>query len=742
RPLAYLVLAGLIEVGTSAVQVLPSLELSGESIRGGGMSYWDAASFSLPPTTALYTVLPTYPSQLFSEYVGYVGVVPLVLAALALFAWSARPSAVFMAGLVAMGLFMALGKYNPFFPFLFQWVPGLDLFRVPARWLLVYTLGVCGMAGLGAQLLIDLGGRRRRLGGRRIRERMAGTLRLLAAALLLAGAGGLLAIFYRLATPRPAFQEMQLWGALAALTLVLAALAALGRRAGWIVVGLLIALVAGELWAAGEMASVRRPVPFEAYRPDRTSTRYLLEDAATRDGPGRLLSFATDGYEVKETPDYKKQYEGLLHTDALVQFMVNIKLNEVLAANIPAEYGIETVDGYDGGILPLKRYAALKDLLMPVRGIPADNQLRNNLTYAPPMQMLDLLNVRYLLATKLQDTRVDNVYYDRGISIILDPGQTERLRRMPDLSVTSIGLITSTEGAREQEDGVPAASLTLADRSGVTLSLPLRMGMETGETPERDAQSKPPAHRKPRLVESWSPKEKSTEYHSKITLPVPLDLKEIAVKNLLGGAKLRIRAITLIDDRTGTSVPLVLSDRMDRQLFFDMKLYTVRDPLPRAFLAHNSLVRDDDRALEMLGRSQLPLDQVAILAASPTARAIYRPLPSTGETGEARLRSHEPDEVVVEVKTEQSGYLVLQDPFYPGWKATVDGAEVPIERANYFFRGVLVEPGEHTVVFRYAPTSFQMGLYVTLGSLALVGITLLALAVRALRRRPHPGDMV
>lgn len=742
RPLAYLVVAGLIEVGISAVQVIPTLELSGESIRAGGMTYWDAASFSLPPTSALFTVLPTYPSQLFSEYVGHVGVVPLVLAILALVAWWTRPVSVFMAGLVALGMFMALGKYNPFYPFLFQWVPGLDLFRVPARWLLVYTLGVCGMAGLGAQLLLDLGSRRRRPPERRSLGRRAVTLRLMAPALVLAAAGAMLYLFYRFADPPPTPQQMQVWGALAALTLVLAALATRGRRIGWVVLGLLIAVVAGELWMAGETSSVRHPIPFEAYRPERTSTRYLLEDAATRDGPGRLLSFATDSYEVKETPDYKQQYGDMLHPDALVQFMVNVKLSETLAANIPMEYGIETVDGYDGGILPLRRYAALKDLLMPVPGIPADNQLRPNLAYVPPMRLLDLLNVRYVLGTKLQDTRIDGVYYDRGISIVLDPGQTERLRRMPDLTVTSIGLITSTEGAREQADGVPAASLMLADGSGVTLSLPVRMGMETGETPERDEVNPPPAHRKPTLVESWNPKEKPTEYYARINLPAPLKLKEISMTNLLSGAKVRVRAITLIDDRAGISVPLVLSDRMERQLFFDMKLYTVRDPLPRAFLVHNSLVRDDDRALEVLGRSELPLDSVVVLAASPTSRSVYRPLPPAGNRGEARLISHEPSEVVVDVKTDESGYLVLLDPYYPGWKAEVDGVEVPIERANYFFRAVQVGAGEHRVVFRYAPVSFQVGLYITLVSLAVASGTLLVLAGRALRRRPSPRAVV
>lgn len=729
-PLALLAAAGLVEIGTTAVQVLPSLELSGESIRGGGMPYWEAASFSLPPTTALYSVLPTYPNQLFSEYVGYLGVVPLVLAALAVIGWSVRPAAAFMAGLAGLGLFMALGKYNPLYPQLFHWVPGLELFRVPARWLLVYTFGVSGLAGLGAQLVLDLGVWVPRVRRPRLGERVVAILKFLAGALTLGAALGLLALFYWLASPRPTQDQLLVWGALAAATLLLAALGALGRRTGWVSLSLLMVVVAGELWVAGETTSVRHPIPYEAYRPDRSSTGYLLEDAATRGAPGRLLTFATDQYEVKETPDYKKEYEGKIYPDALVQFMVDVKLSEVLAANIPAEYGIETVDGYDGGILPLKRYGEMKSLLLPVQGIPADIPLRTNLDFVPPMRLVDLLNVRYLLGAKIQDTKIDGVYYDRGVSMILGPGQRERLRRMPQVTTDSIGVISSTEGARERKDGEVAALLTVTDASGITLSLPLRLGEETGETPERDAESKPAAHRKPRLVEAWTPKEQSTEYYAKIALLVPLQIKEISVINLLPDAKVRVRALSLIDERTQTSAPLVLSDRLDRQLFFDMKLYTNRDPLPRAFMVHNSMVRGDQIALNVLAQPQLAVDQVAVLAPSPTAKSLYRSTAGSSGSSEAQLRSYGPEELVVDVTSHQPGYLMLLDAFYPGWKAEVDGVEVPIERADYFFRAVYLEGGQHTVVFSYAPDSFRLGLAVTLASLGLAAVTLLFLAVQ------------
>ena len=53
--------------------------------------------------------------------------------------------------LAALGLALAIGGYNPLYPFLYQVVPGLGLFRVPARWLFVYSFGVALLAGLGAE---------------------------------------------------------------------------------------------------------------------------------------------------------------------------------------------------------------------------------------------------------------------------------------------------------------------------------------------------------------------------------------------------------------------------------------------------------------------------------------------------------------------------------------------------------------------------------------------------------------
>ena len=47
-----------------------------------------------------------------------------------------------------MGLFLAFGAYNPVYYLLYKLVPGFDLFRAPARWLLLYAFGAAILAAL------------------------------------------------------------------------------------------------------------------------------------------------------------------------------------------------------------------------------------------------------------------------------------------------------------------------------------------------------------------------------------------------------------------------------------------------------------------------------------------------------------------------------------------------------------------------------------------------------------------
>jgi uncharacterized membrane protein YfhO len=67
----------------------------------------------------------------------------------------------------------------------------------------------------------------------------------------------------------------------------------------------------------------------------------------------------------------------------------------------------------------------------------------------------------------------------------------------------------------------------------------------------------------------------------------------------------------------------------------------------------------------------------------------------------------------------------LSDLYFPGWQASVDGADTPIYRANYTFRLIEVPAGRSTVEFRYRPTSFLIGAILSaLGLVVVVGLLL------------------
>jgi hypothetical protein len=71
--------------------------------------------------------------------------------------------------------------------------------------------------------------------------------------------------------------------------------------------------------------------------------------------------------------------------------------------------------------------------------------------------------------------------------------------------------------------------------------------------------------------------------------------------------------------------------------------------------------------------------------------------------GTARIASYRNTDVAIEVEAPGGGVLVLNDVWYPWWRASVDGKPVDILKANVLFRAVVVPPGKHTVRFTFHP---------------------------------------
>ena len=101
-------------------------------------------------------------------------------------------------------------------------------------------------------------------------------------------------------------------------------------------------------------------------------------------------------------------------------------------------------------------------------------------------------------------------------------------------------------------------------------------------------------------------------------------------------------------------------------------------------------------------------------------------------TSTAQLLSASANHVTVAVDAPAGGWLLLADSYYPGWAAYVDGEQRTVYPAQGLLRAVQLPAGAELVEFVYQPTSFYVGV-----GLTLLGLALMLWAVRRPQSRPR-----
>jgi hypothetical protein len=94
-------------------------------------------------------------------------------------------------------------------------------------------------------------------------------------------------------------------------------------------------------------------------------------------------------------------------------------------------------------------------------------------------------------------------------------------------------------------------------------------------------------------------------------------------------------------------------------------------------------------------------------------------------------------DVGLRVASQGGGFLVLSENAYPGWRALVDGSEVPIYRTDVTLQGVVVPPGTHRIDFTLESRSLRWGLIMSGISAVMCAALFLAGQVSARRRIPE-----
>lgn len=95
-----------------------------------------------------------------------------------------------------------------------------------------------------------------------------------------------------------------------------------------------------------------------------------------------------------------------------------------------------------------------------------------------------------------------------------------------------------------------------------------------------------------------------------------------------------------------------------------------------------------------------------------------------------RIVQYRNQHIIATSESTNDAWLVLAEPWYPGWQALVDGVPAEVVPANGWMRAVRVPAGLHQVVFQYRPRWLLPG-----GLISLLGVGLLCLLLRRSNRR-------
>jgi hypothetical protein len=176
------------------------------------------------------------------------------------------------------------------------------------------------------------------------------------------------------------------------------------------------------------------------------------------------------------------------------------------------------------------------------------------------------------------------------------------------------------------------------------------------------------------------------------------------------------------------------------------QIYEFRDPLPRVSVFHAiSHAADEAGALRLMTDPALDIRHTAVVESDdPRLGGIRQPPSGTADAG--RIDVYTANRVQTTVTTSVPSLVMLNDTNFPGWRAAIDGVPAPIIATDDIFRGVIVGAGTHTIVYRYAPSSFSFGAMLSSLSLAAIGAGAILPLVGRRRRwktgRPAAGAAV
>ncbi len=348
-PFAMLALTGVVAIGLAAPSLFPNIEMTQYTLRAE-YSYEQAAQYSLPPAELIGLFVPGFfgrgPQVAWGPWprveVGYIGILPLVLAFLALLLRRDRLTQ-FLGIFALLGLALALGGYSILQGWLYQFAPGFGQLRAPARFIFLFDFAIAALAALGFDVLLHALPHASALLFKRI-VRVAPWVFLLIAlaagstgfAMLALGQGQDPVLFNRMANATNALVFFILLLGLS-VALVVARGTRFFRRGAWAVLAL--ALIFFDLFSLGAYVDITTDDPARAFQhpeavvfltsqPElfRIDARDTGVDAAWSADTGILYGlFDVNGDNPLVLADYERYWQSLGSRSTTLYDLLNVR---------------------------------------------------------------------------------------------------------------------------------------------------------------------------------------------------------------------------------------------------------------------------------------------------------------------------------------------------------------------------------------------------------------------------------
>jgi len=158
--------------------------------------------------------------------------------------------------------------------------------------------------------------------------------------------------------------------------------------------------------------------------------------------------------------------------------------------------------------------------------------------------------------------------------------------------------------------------------------------------------------------------------------------------------------------------------------------------LPLVTAGQKPIYLDDTNALWTLGRNQFdgsktvflpPEEKSLVTVSNPTAATVI-----SARFGNATVDA--------EVTAPAPALVVVAQTYHHNWKAEVDGARVPLLRANVAFQAVQIPAGSHKIHFFYQDRAFEIGAAISVCMWVNCFVTLLLIQRRSMPPTPPGPD--